>query len=151
MAEEIKNNVQEMDWDSGIPAEVGNGEPYFPAEGEYPFKVLDFEKTFSRAGNKMAKLSIEIYDDGHTYKVTDYIVLNQPWKCAQFFESLGFKKKGSPLPRMPWEEVTGATGSLILKHEDYNDKTYCKVSEYTIKEAEAEPEADTGDELPFDF
>lgn len=93
MADDIRN-TNELDWDSGLPAVVSESMPenYIPEEGEYGFTVRDMEKTFSKAGNKMAKLSI-VLDDQYHYKVTDYIVLTQAWKCAQFFEALGFKKR----------------------------------------------------------
>jgi hypothetical protein len=149
MADDIRN-TNELDWDSGLPAVVSESMPenYIPEEGEYGFTVRDMEKTFSKAGNKMAKLSIAL-DDQYHYKVTDYIVLTQAWKCAQFFEALGFKKKGVALPRMPWDQVPGAHGRLTIKHEEYGDKVYCKVSEYVC--SEEEPSADTNDITPFDF
>lgn len=149
MAEEIKNNVNELDWDSGIPAETGKPENYIPEEGEYGFTVTEWEKTFSKAGNKMAKLTITLEDQYH-YKVTDYIVLTQAWKCAQFFEALGFKKKGVALPRMPWDQIVGVPGKIAIRHEEYDGKVYCKVGEYICKEDE-DPIADTDDITPFDF
>lgn len=143
-------NMNELDWDSGLPAVVSDSMPenYIPAEGEYEFTVKDMEKTFSKAGNKMAKLSIALEDQYH-YKVTDYIVLTQAWKCAQFFEALGFKKKGVALARMPWDKVVGAQGRLSIRHEEYGDKTYCKVAEYVCKEEDSSADSDAS--LPFDF
>ena len=147
MADEIRNN--ELDWDSGLPA-VAESKPenYMPEEGEYGFTVTEWEKTFSKAGNKMAKLTITL-DDKYHYKVTDYIVLTQAWKCAQFFEALGFKKKGVALPKMPWDKIIGAPGRLTIKYEKYGDKDYCKVDEYICKDEDVT--ADTNDTLPFDF
>lgn len=147
MADEIRNN--ELDWDSGLPAVVDTmPENYMPDEGTYGFTIKEWEKTFSKAGNKMAKLTI-ILNDKYGYKVTDYIVLTQAWKCSQFFESLGFKKKGVALPRMPWDQIVGAKGTLTIKLEEYGDKIYCKVGEYVCNEEE--PSADTNDLPPFEL
>ena len=142
--EDVKNTeAQELDWDSGIEEEVGNNEFYIPPVGEYGFTVIEFEKTFSKAGKKMAKLNLQLDEDGHNYKVYDYIVLTQAWKLARFFESLGMKKKGEKLARMPWEKVVGASGRISIKHEEYNGSTYVKVDEYLENDQEGE--------LPFEL
>lgn len=146
MADDIKN--MELDWDSGIEADVGSdNENYTPPEGVYGFTVKDFEKTFSRSNKKMARLSLELDDSARNWKVTDYIVLTQQWKLAQFFETLGLKKKGVALARMPWDKVVGASGHVQIIHEEYNGKIYCKVDRYTVKDIEGESEG----VLPFEL
>lgn len=136
----------ELDWDSGIEANVGEekSENWIPPVGEYGFTVIEFEKTFSKAGRKMAKLTLELDEDGRGWRITDYIVLTQAWKCAQFFESLGLKQKGVALARMPWEQVLNAEGRVKIMHEPYNGKDYCKVDRYVIGEAKEE-------DVPFEF
>lgn len=153
MSEEEKNVMQDQDWDSGLDAEYGDND--IPAVGEYGFQVIEFEKTFSKKGYKMAKLTIQLdKENGHNWKVSDYIVLTQAWKCAQFFEALGLKKKGEPLDRMPWEKVPGASGRVKIKHEIYNGEEYCKVDKYLISEATKAPTAPKtktpGEDLPFE-
>ena len=146
MADDIKN--MELDWDSGIEADVGNdNENYIPPEGVYGFTVQEFEKTFSKSNKKMAKLSLELDSSAHNWKVMDYIVLTQQWKLAQFFETLGLKQKGVALVRMPWDKVVGASGHVQIIHEEYNGKVYCKVDRYTIKDIEGESEG----VLPFEL
>lgn len=158
MSEEEKKIVEEQDWDSGLEAEYGDNN--IPPVGEYGFQVTEFEKTISKKGAKMAKLTIQLdKENGQNWKVTDYIVLTQAWKCAQFFESLSLKKKGEPLDRMPWDKVLGASGRVKIKHELYNGEEYCKVDRYLISEAAQAPTApakkankkksDEGD-LPFE-
>ena len=144
MTDENKN--MELDWDSGIDANVGmeKDENWIPPVGEYGFTVIEFEKTFSKAGRKMAKLTLELDEDGSNWKITDYIVLTQAWKCAQFFESLGMKKKGTALARMPWDKVLNAQGRVKIMHEPYNGKDYCKVDRYVVGEAKEE-------DIPFEF
>ena len=149
MAEDVKKNVEEMDWDSPIEADAGRGEFNLPPAGEYGFKVIEFEKTLSKAGKKMAKLNLELDEEGQHWKVYDYLVLttNMEWKIAQFFECLGLKKKGEPLQKMPWDKVLGATGRMKLKHETYEGRESCKVDRYLIAEAAKAP---TKPEMPFE-
>ena len=158
MSEEEKKIVEEQDWDSGLEAEYCDNN--IPPVGEYGFQVIEFEKTTSKKGSKMAKLTIQLdKENGQNWKVTDYIVLTQAWKCAQFFEALSLKKKGEPLDRMPWDKVLGASGRVKIKHELYNGEEYCKVDRYLISEAAQAPTApakkaskkksDEGD-LPFE-
>lgn len=157
MSEEEKNVMQEQDWDSGLEAEYNDNN--IPPVGEYGFQVIEFEKTISKKGSKMAKLTIQLdKENGQNWKVTDYIVLTQAWKCAQFFEALSLKKKGEPLDRMPWEKVLGASGRVKIKHELYNSEEYCKVDKYLVSEAAQAPTAPAKkaptkkaeDDLPFE-
>lgn len=140
MADEVKNEALEQDWDSGLEASYNDNN--IPPVGDYGFTVIEFEKTISKKGSKMAKLTIQLdKENGQNWKVTDYIVLTQAWKCAQFFESLSLKKKGEPLDRMPWDKVLGASGRVKIKHELYNAEEYCKVDKYLISEAAQAPTA----------
>lgn len=126
---------KEMDWNDGITNSEQDSEYHVPAIGEYDFRIVSFEKTISKAGNKMAKICIELDGPSHC-RVYDYLVLNQSsaWKLAQFFESLGLKEKDKELTRMPWDKVEGATGRVRIRHEDYQGRTTCKVDHYVIKE-----------------
>jgi len=149
MAEDIKK-VEELDWDSPVSAEASDrGEGNIPPVGEYGFKVIECEKTLSKAGKKMAKINLELDEEGQHWKVYDYLVLttNMEWKIAQFFECLGLKKKGEPLQKMPWDKVVGATGRMKLKHETYEGRESCKVERYIIAEAAKAP---TKPEMPFE-
>lgn len=147
MAEDIKNNAAEMDWDSGISADVG--EANLPPVGEYGFTVTEFEKTVSKAGKKMAKVTLELDQSGQFWKVNDFLVLqdSMAWKLAQFFECLGLKKKGEPLTSMPWDKVLNESGRVKIKHETYDGKEYCKVERYVATEASQAPSAP---EVPFE-
>ena len=154
MADEIKKteNAAEMDWDSGISAEASKGEFNLPPIGEYGFTVVEFEKTVSKAGKKMAKLNLELDESGQFFKVYDYLVLtaNMEWKLATFFECVGLKKKGEPLKRMPWDKVLGSTGRLKLKHETYEGKENCKVEKYIVTDAAQAPTAPNIGDVPFE-
>ena len=145
--------VEELDWDDGIEAEVSTGGDYsiLPV-GEYEFEVSDLEKTFSKAGNKMAKITMDIIFEGHKYKVFDNIVLmsNMKWKIAQFFECLGLKKKGTELKSMPWNQVVEKHGRVKIKHEEYNGKTNAKVDFYIVTAAAQASSSPEEGSLPFE-
>lgn len=149
---ENQNNAAEMDWDSPISAEASKGEFNLPPIGEYGFTVIEFEKTLSKAGKKMAKLNLELDESGQFFKVYDYLVLtaNMEWKLATFFESVGLKKKGEPLTHMPWDKVLGSTGRLKLKHETYEGKENCKVERYIVPDAAKAPTKPDMSDMPFE-
>lgn len=152
MADEIKKteNAAEMDWDSGISAEAGQAN--LPPVGEYGFTVVELEKTLSKTGKKMAKVVIELDQEAQFWKVTDYLVLqeNMKWKLAQFFESLGLKKKGEPLTSMPWDKVLNETGRVKIKHETYEGNENCKVDRYITTDAAQAPKAPDTSDVPFE-
>lgn len=146
MVDEIKNT--EMDWDSPIEANVS--EMNLPPVGEYGFTVIEFEKTFSKAGNKMAKITIQLdKENGQHWKINDYLVLSDKmaWKLSDFFEALSLKKKGEKLEKMPWDKVLGSTGRVKIKHETYDGKESCKVDKYLVSEAAQAP---TAPQMPFE-
>ncbi len=150
MADEIKNNAAEMDWDSGISAEAGQAN--LPPVGEYGFTVVELEKTMSKTGKKMAKVVIKLDQEAQFWKITDYLVLqeNMAWKLAQFFESLGLKKKGEPLTSMPWNKVLNETGRVKIKHETYEGNENCKVDRYITTDAAQAPKAPDTSDVPFE-
>ena len=152
MADEIKKteNAAEMDWDSGISADVG--ESNLPPVGEYGFTVTEFEKTISKSGKKMAKITLELDKSGQFWKINDYLVLqdSMAWKLAQFFECLGLKKKGEPLTSMPWDKVLNESGRVKIKHETYEGKENCKVEKYIVTDAAQAPTAPNIGDVPFE-
>lgn len=156
MADEINNinNAAELDWDAGISADASDrGQFNLPPVGEYGFTVVEFEKCFSKNGKKMAKINIELDESGQYFKVYDYLVLtaNMEWKLAQFFESLGLKKKGEPLTSMPWDKVLGESGKVKIKHETYNGNENCKVDKYLAPSAPTvKAPAPAQNDMPFE-
>lgn len=154
MAKDKKENIEEvkdLDWDSPVSADASDGASGdIPEPGEYGFMVIDFEKTVSKSGKKMAKINLELDETGRHWKIYDYLVLttNMEWKIATFFESLGLKKKGEPLTKMPWDKVLGAEGRVKIKHEIYEGEARCKVDRYLISAA---AEAPSAPEMPFEI
>lgn len=154
MAEELNNaseNASELDWDSGISAEAK--EQNLPPVGTYGFTVIEFERTFSKSSGKpMAKITLELDKEGQFWKVSDFLVLsaNMEWKLITFFESVGLKKKGEPLAKMPWDKVLGSSGRVWIKHEPYEGKEYCKVDRYVVSEAAKAPSKPDMSDMPFE-
>lgn len=147
--EQIQNT--ELGWDSGISAEAK--EQNLPPEGTYGFTVVELERTYSKASGKpMAKINLELDKEGQYWHVYDNLVLasNMEWKLIAFFESVGLKKKGEALTKMPWDKVLGSTGRVTIKHEDYNGKTNCKVDRYVTSEAAKAPAKPDMSDVPFE-
>lgn len=152
-----------MDWNSGL-ANPEQRSFEAPAIGEYNFTVVSFEKTVSKAGNRMAKICIELEEKGGHCRIYDYLVLQEKfvWKIAAFFESLGLKERGADLKVVPWDKVMGSTGRVRIKHEEYDGVVEAKVDRYVWTDRKDEKpeevveeatEADSGTEgsLPFEI
>ena len=149
--EEVNAAEKEMDWDSGISAEATATEYEIPPVGEYGFTVIEFEKTVSKSGKKMAKINIQLDEAGRKTRIYDYLVLQESmaWKLASFFESLNLKQKGEPLTTMPWDKVLYTEGRVKIKHEIYEGEERCKVDRYlpcAAATAPAKPDID----VPFE-
>lgn len=145
-------NKSTMGWDSGISAKAG--EYQVPPIGEYKFYVANFERSFSKAGNPMAVLTLSLNVNGQAYERRDYLVLseNMEWKLAQFFECLGLKKKGEALTRMPWDQIIGKEGICKLIHEDYNGQTQARIGAYIAPTGQAaEAKTAPAEEMPFEI
>ena len=155
--ERINTEVdQDLDWDCGITSDVHTGSVETPPVGDYNFTVTNFEKTISKSGNKMAKLTLALDVSGQVYLRDVYLVLttNSLWKLAQFFECVGLKKKGVDLPQIPWCKVLGSEGRCHLIHEEYNGSQVGRVDKFLEKslsasKAKAAPIDD--DDMPFEL
>lgn len=151
--EEVNAAEKEMDWDSGISAEATATEYEIPPVGEYGFTVIEFEKTVSKSGKKMAKINIQLDEAGRKTRIYDYLVLQESmaWKLASFFESLNLKQKGEPLTTMPWDKVLYAEGRVKIKHEIYEGEERCKVDRYLPCVAATAPAKPVNDiDVPFE-
>jgi len=159
---------QHDDWGATeFPANDGGGSSdrlpdwILPDGTEAEFDVLEWAKTTSKAGNKMAELTLGITAGTKTAKIYDRLVLKDTcqWKIIQFFKSIGELS-------IDWSLVDGAAGRCILgidKHQGNDGETKHKnvvkryleaESKRAVKSKRAEkPEPqqeDTGDDnLPF--
>ena len=98
-----KNQDRSLDWDEKID-EPDKGPPIFP-DGNYPFTVLNFERSRYEGGDKipacpMAILILE-FDGGQlgTSTIKHNLLLHTKVKgiLAQFFKGIGLRKHGEPL------------------------------------------------------
>lgn len=148
------NEVKVLGWDGGISAEANSEEFQVPPIGEYEFFVADFEQSTSKSGYPMAVLTLSLNVNGSAYERKDYITLTNTmeWKIASFFECIGLKKKGEALQKMPWDKVRGKEGRCKLEHEEYNGKTYGKVTKYLpMTGSAAEAATAPAQDMPFEI
>lgn len=154
--ERITEVDQVLDWDCGIGADVQTGTVGTPPVGDYNFTVTNFEKTISKSGNKMAKLTLALDVSGQVYLRDVYLVLTSSalWKLAQFFECVGLKKKGVDLPQIPWGKVLGSEGRCHLIHEEYNGSQVGRVDNFLEKPLSASKTKAASiddDDMPFEL
>jgi len=155
--ERITEVDQELDWDCGIGADVQTGRIKLPPVGDYDFTVTNFEKTISKSGNKMAKLTLALDVNGQVYLRDVYLVLttNALWKIAEFLECVGLKKKGVDLPQIPWDKVLGSEGRCSLIHEERNGSQVGSVNMFLEKKPTEASKSKTApiddDDMPFEL
>ena len=131
MSEEVKNtqaNAQAaedmcMGWDDTIEND-GGGFIILP-EGDYNFKVTDFERGRFPGSAKIpacnkATLTLAVETKDGTANVRTDLILYRTleWKLASFFRSIGQKKHGEKLV-MNWSKVVGSEGRAHFKPRTY--------------------------------
>ena len=142
-------------WDSKMPATVESKEFAIPPIGEYNFFVTNIEKTFSKAGNPMLKVRLDL--QGAEGSVFDNLVLTEKamFKVVTFFESVGVKKKGEELNCSIGEAAFQQEGRCKIIHEEYNGKTQARVDKYIVldsSEAATKPSVSAEDlDVPFEI
>lgn len=118
----LENKV--LSWDDEI---VDLDEEYrLLPEGDYFFKVINFERAMYAGGAKVpscpkAIVTFAIYDG---FKVAtrirqDFLLCQDvAWKISQFFKSIGEKKNGERI-QMKWNIVNGAFGKCHITTRSY--------------------------------
>lgn len=102
-------------------------------EGEYNFKVVNFERAWYEGGEKLpacnkAIITIRV-DDQVAIKENFFLTTRTEGMLSAFFTSIGQKKKGEPL-RMNWNKVIGSTGKIKLGIKTYNGNEYNEVKKW---------------------
>lgn len=117
-----------LEWDDVITEDVK--EFILLEPGEYDFVVTDFAREWYDGSNNLppcnkAVVTVKIEtDEGVAYvKSNLFLTKKTEGLLAQFFASIGMKKKGEPL-RMDWSKVTGKTGRCRIDHRTYNGEKY---------------------------
>ncbi len=129
-----------LSWDSTITED--SQEFLVVPEGDHAFQVTNFERARYEGGDKMpacnkavVTLRVRLKQDDGTFKyatvMTNIFLLgSMEWKIAQYFLSLGMKKRGEAL-KMDWQGSVGKKGYAHFKPRTYknNDGDDVKVSD----------------------
>lgn len=134
------NFDRELDWDSEI---VADSEFTLLPPGLYSFTVAGYERAQHTPTNPNGKLpscnkaivSIKIVaNEGETtLKHNLFLHTSVEGLLSAFFGAIGLKKKGEPL-KMPWNQITGATGVCKVGIREHNGNQYNEVKSMIYKE-----------------
>lgn len=116
MSDYINNDIA-MGWEDTIE---NDNEFIVLPEGDYDFKIIDFERKRFEGSTKMsacpkAEVSIKLYNkndpSSNSTTIKENLLLNRrmEWKLCQFFTALGLRKHGEPL-KMNWNAIKGKKG-----------------------------------------
>lgn len=127
-----------LNWDDEIVKD--SGEFTLLPEGDYTFKVINFERAWYDGSDKIppcnkAIITIKIEAPEGTAELKENLFLTTKTEglLSSFFSSIGQKKKGEPL-RMNWNKVIGSTGRVKVGTRSYNDNTYNQVKRWLSPE-----------------
>lgn len=127
-----------LNWDDEIVKD--SGEFTLLPEGDYTFKVINFERAWYDGSDKIppcnkAIITIKIEAPEGTAELKENLFLTTKTEglLSAFFASIGQKKKGEPL-RMNWNKVIGSTGKVKVGTRTYNDSTYNQVKRWLSPE-----------------
>ena len=127
-----------LNWDDEIVKD--SGEFTLLPEGDYAFKVINFERAWYDGSDKIppcnkAIITIKIEAPEGTAELKENLFLTTRTEglLSAFFASIGQKKKGEPL-RMNWNKVIGSTGKVKVGTRTYNDSTYNQVKRWLSPE-----------------
>ena len=148
------NNEKDMlmNWDDAI--ETDGQEYILLPEGEYNFKVTNFERGRFVGSAKIpqcnkATITIQIEAKEGTTSVKFDLILYRTleWRISAFFRCIGQKKHGEKLT-MDWGKVIGSKGRAYIKQRSY---TNLNGEEKFINDVERfiDYNEDFFDDLPF--
>lgn len=122
------NNEKDMlmNWDDAI--EMDGQEYILLPEGEYNFKVTNFERGRFVGSAKIpqcnkATITIQIEAKEGTTSVKFDLILYRTleWRISAFFRCIGQKKHGEKLT-MDWGKVVGSKGRAYIKQRSYTNQ-----------------------------
>lgn len=122
-----------LNWDDEITQE--SSFTLLP-EGEYNFKVTNFERAWYDGSDKIPPcnkaiitIKIETPQGDAEIKENFFLTTKTEGLLSAFFTCIGQKKKGEPL-RMNWNKVIGSTGRVKIGTREYNGNTYNQVKRW---------------------
>lgn len=105
-------------------------------EGEYDFKVVNFERAWYDGSDKIPPcnkaiitIKVETPQGEAELKENLFLTTKTEGLLSAFFGSIGLKKKGEPL-RMNWGKVIGSTGRAKVGTREFNGNTYNQVKRW---------------------
>jgi hypothetical protein len=122
------NNEKDMlmNWDDAI--ETDGQEYILLPEGEYNFKVINFERGRFVGSARIpqcnkASITIQIEAKEGTTSVKFDLILYRTleWRISAFFRCIGQKKHGEKLT-MDWGKVVGSKGRAYIKQRSYTNQ-----------------------------
>ena len=126
-------------------------------EGEYNFKVINFERAWYEGSDKIPPcnkaiitIKIETPQGDAEIKENFFLTTKTEGLLSAFFGSIGQKKKGEPL-RMNWNKVIGSTGRVNIGFREYNGNNYNQVKRWLSPEDNKPAAAATGGFKPGAF
>jgi len=124
--ENYNNQNMFLDWDDAI--EVDGQEFITLKEGDYNFRVVNFERSRFPGSAKLpacnkSVLTLEVDTPEGTASVKCDLIMYRTleWKLSSFFRCIGHKKNGEKLV-MDWNRAVGSQGRAHFKPRPYKDK-----------------------------
>lgn len=125
---------RELGWDDEIQKD--SAEFILLPEGEYDFRVKEFERARYAGGEKIpacnqAKLKLEVITEKGTALINHNLFLHSRTEgmVSAFFIAIGQKKHGETL-KMNWAKVIGSKGRAKIGTKEYNGKQYNEIKRF---------------------
>ena len=113
--------------------------PRFVPNGDYLVTVIEASETFSKAGDEMIKLKLEVEE--HGVRLYDYLVATESsfWKIDTFRKAIGEAVVEGEEVELSASDLEGRQGYARLMVEEYQGKKNNKVEMWLTDRAPKTP------------
>ena len=113
--------------------------PRFVPNGDYLVTVIEASETFSKAGDEMIKLKLEVEE--HGVRLYDYLVATESsfWKIDTFRKAIGEAVVEGEEVELSASDLEGRQGYARLMVEEYQGKKNNKVEMWLTDRAPKAP------------